>query len=209
MHPACGVDRPPSSPPAQSVLGGDAGVRPKNIIWAVAHGRDARSRSTSSARRGRAHAARAAVNLVSQKMGIHEWSYDNDISGDLRHKVPLKIRRLRLKSIKVEVELGFDAKMAFAEAQRLPELRRADGVLGRRWCIECDACVDICPMDCITFTATARKRNCVAGSMRPRGTVAGFVHIRHSQDRPHHGPGRRCLPALRVVRRALPTGPGT
>jgi formate dehydrogenase beta subunit len=92
------------------------------------------------------------VNLMSQKMGIHEWSYDNDVSNDQRYKVPLKDVSIALKNIKVEVELGFDAAQAFAEAQRCLNCD-VQTVFAPKLCIECDACVDICPMDCITFTA--------------------------------------------------------
>jgi formate dehydrogenase (NADP+) beta subunit len=97
------------------------------------------------------------VSLTSQKMGIHEWSYDNDISGELRHKVPLKEQAIALKNIKVEVELGFDTKAAFAEAQRCLNCD-VQTVFSPPLCIECDACVDICPMDCITFTANGEEK---------------------------------------------------
>jgi ferredoxin len=89
-------------------------------------------------------------------MGIHEWSYDNDVSGDLRHKVPLKDQLIALKSIKVEVELGFDAKLAWQEAQRCLNCD-VQTVFAGKLCIECDACVDICPMDCISFTADGEE----------------------------------------------------
>ena len=91
------------------------------------------------------------VNLSSQKMGIHEWSYDNDISNDLRFKVPHAPIEKTLKDVKLEVELGFDLKQAFAEAQRCLNCD-VQTVFTSKACIECDACVDICPMDCITFT---------------------------------------------------------
>jgi ferredoxin len=84
-------------------------------------------------------------------MGIHEWSYDNAIAVDKRHRVPLKDTVIALKDIRVEVELGFDAKLAFAEAQRCLNCD-VQTVFADKLCIECDACVDICPMDCITFT---------------------------------------------------------
>ncbi len=134
-------------------FGGDAAFGPKNIIWAVAHGHDA-AISIDKACNGEDIRIRPAptVNLVSQKMGIHEWSYDNDISTQLRHRVPLKDQRIALKNIKVEVELGFDQKMAYAEAQRCLNCD-VQTVFTAPQCIECDACVDICPMDCITFTA--------------------------------------------------------
>ncbi|MGH8760406.1 MAG: FAD-dependent oxidoreductase [Burkholderiales bacterium] len=134
-------------------FGGDAAFGPKNIIWAVAHGHDA-AISIDKACNGKDIRIRPApmVNLVSQKMGIHEWSYDNDISNQLRHRVPLKDQTIALKNIKVEVELGFDQKTAYAEAQRCLNCD-VQTVFTAPQCIECDACVDICPMDCITFTA--------------------------------------------------------
>src|SRR3974390_2208258 len=91
------------------------------------------------------------VNLSSQKMGIHEWSYDNDISLDLRFKVPHREKVQALRDIKAEVELGFDTELAYAEAQRCLNCD-VQTVFTDKLCIECDACVDICPMDCITFT---------------------------------------------------------
>ena len=98
-------------------------------------------------------AARPAprTNLMSEKMGIHEWAYDNDPSNDLRYKVPWANAEKALASIKVEVELGFDARTAFKEAGRCLNCD-VQTVFTPKLCIECDACVDICPMDCITFT---------------------------------------------------------
>jgi len=91
------------------------------------------------------------VNLMSQKMGIHEWSYRNAPSNDIRFKVPWTAAEKALASIKVEVELGFDAATAFKEASRCLNCD-VQTVFNRNLCIECDGCVDICPMDCITFT---------------------------------------------------------
>jgi NADPH-dependent glutamate synthase beta subunit-like oxidoreductase len=140
-------------------FGGDAAFGPKNIIWAVAHGHDA-AISIDKACNGEDIRIRPAptVNLVSQKMGIHEWSYDNDISNQLRHRVPLKDQTIALKNIKVEVELGFDQKSAYAEAQRCLNCD-VQTMFTAPQCIECDACVDICPMDCITFTADGEERD--------------------------------------------------
>ena len=133
-------------------FGGDAAFGPKNIIWAVAHGHEA-AISIDKFCLGENAAERPApmMNLISQKMGIHEWSYDNAIANEMRHKVPLKDVSIALKSIKVEVELGFDANLAFKEAQRCLNCD-VQTVFTAQACIECDACVDICPMDCITFT---------------------------------------------------------
>ena len=96
------------------------------------------------------------VDLASQKMGIHEWSYDNDVSADKRFKVPIKGNEVALKDVKIEVELGFDPKLAFAEAQRCLNCD-VQTVFSHALCIECDACVDICPMDCISFTANGEE----------------------------------------------------
>jgi NADPH-dependent glutamate synthase beta subunit-like oxidoreductase len=134
-------------------FGGDAAFGPKNIIWAVAHGHDA-AISIDLSCRGEPLSNRPSplVNLMSQKMGIHEWSYDNAIHSDRRYRVPLKDVTIALKDIRTEVELGFDAKLAYAEAQRCLNCD-VQTVFADKLCIECDACVDICPMDCITFTA--------------------------------------------------------
>ncbi|HET9662975.1 MAG TPA: 4Fe-4S dicluster domain-containing protein, partial [Burkholderiales bacterium] len=138
-------------------FGGDAAFGPKNIIWAVAHGHDA-AISIDKFCNGEDITVRPPplVNLVSQKMGIHEWSYDNQISPELRYKVPWKDTKVTLKDIKVEVELGFDVKTAFAEAQRCLNCD-VQTVFTASLCIECDACVDICPMDCITFTTDGEE----------------------------------------------------
>ena len=116
-------------------FGGDAAFGPKNIIWAVAHGHEA-AISIDKFCNGEDLRERPApmVNLVSQKMGIHEWSYDNAVSNDQRYKVPLKDQKIALKNIKVEVELGFDQKLALSEAQR---------------CLNCDAQTVFAPKLCI------------------------------------------------------------
>jgi NADPH-dependent glutamate synthase beta subunit-like oxidoreductase len=138
-------------------FGGDAAFGPKNIIWAVAHGHDA-AVSIDKFCLGENLQERPdpMTNLISQKMGIHEWSYDNDISDQLRNRVPWKDKKITLKDIKVEVELGFDPKSGFAEAQRCLNCD-VQTVFSEKLCIECDACVDICPMDCITFTPNAEE----------------------------------------------------
>jgi len=138
-------------------FGGDAAFGPKNIIWAVAHGHDA-AISIDKLLNGEDVRERPApmVNLASQKMGIHEWSYDNQISPDLRYAVPWKDKAITLKNIKVEVELGFDPATGLKEAQRCLNCD-VQTVFTDKLCIECDACVDICPMDCITFTPNGEE----------------------------------------------------
>ena len=138
-------------------FGGDAAFGPKNIIWAVAHGHDA-AISIDKLLHEEDVAERPApgVTLVSQKMGIHEWSYDNDIAPDPRYKVPWQDIKITLKNVKAEVELGFDVATAWKEAQRCLNCD-VQTVFSDKLCIECDACVDICPMDCITFTENAEE----------------------------------------------------
>ncbi len=133
-------------------FGGDAAFGPKNIITAVAHGHEA-AVSIDRFLHGEDVRQRPPphVNLMSQKMGIHEWSYHNAPSDDTRFKVPWAAAEIALASIKVEVELGFDAATAFKEAERCLNCD-VQTVFTDKLCIECDACVDICPMDCITFT---------------------------------------------------------
>ncbi len=139
------------------LFGGDAAFGPKNIIWAVAHGHEA-AISVHRLLSGESTQDRPPpmTHLMSQKMGIHEWSYDNDISNAERFVVPWSEQAKKLDSIKVEVELGFDLKTAWKEAQRCLNCD-VQTVFAEKLCIECDACVDICPMDCISFTANAEE----------------------------------------------------
>jgi NADPH-dependent glutamate synthase beta subunit-like oxidoreductase len=138
-------------------FGGDAAFGPKNIIWAVAHGHDA-ALSIHRMLSGEDIGERPLpqIDIISQKMGIHEWSYDNDITPDKRYRVPHRDKVVALKDIKAEVELGFDPKLALGEAHRCLNCD-VQTVFTGQLCIECDACVDICPMDCITFTQNGEE----------------------------------------------------
>ncbi|HCU88864.1 MAG TPA: glutamate synthase [Gammaproteobacteria bacterium] len=140
-------------------FGGDAAFGPENIIWAVAHGHDA-AISIDKYCHGEDISVRPPprVKFSSQKMGIHEWSYDNDISNDLRYKVPLKDLRNALANIKVEVELGYDQNLAVAEAERCLNCD-VQTIFSHNLCIECDACEDICPTDCINFITNDDEAN--------------------------------------------------
>ncbi len=165
-------------------FGGDAAFGPKNIIWAVAHGHDA-AISIDKLLHGEDVAKRPPpdVALISQKMGIHEWSYDNDVSNDLRYRVPHRDKELALKDVRVEVELGFDQKLGYLEAERCLNCD-VQTVFNAPLCIECDACVDICPMDCITFTAQWRRERAAPAAQRSREEcVARLVHFR-ARSRP-------------------------
>lgn len=144
-------------------FGGDAAFGPKNIIWAVAHGHEA-AVSIEQFCRGEDVRLRPPPGMAisSQKMGIHEWSYDNDVSLDDRQKVPMLETAVALADVKAEVELGFDVARALAETQRCLNCD-IQTVFATPLCIECDACVDICPTDCITFTLNGEE-----DELRPR-----------------------------------------
>lgn len=133
-------------------FGGDAALGPENIITAVAHGHQA-AISIDQYCNGRNVLDRPApiVNLYQQKMGIHEWIYDSLVADDPRFKVPHASKEISLKSLKAEVELGFDRDTAFREAQRCLNCD-VQTVFSTDLCIECDACMDICPTSSITFT---------------------------------------------------------
>jgi len=138
-------------------FGGDAAFGPKNIIWAVAHGHGA---AISIDKVCQAEDVNdrppPLMNLMSQKMGIHEWSYDNDVALDLRYKVPHLPNEVALKDVRAEVELGYDRGLGYKEAQRCLNCD-VQTVFAAKLCIECDACVDICPLDCITFTQNGEE----------------------------------------------------
>ncbi len=161
----------------QVFFGGDAAFGPKNIITAVAHGHEAAVsidlllQSADIAQR-----PSPLTNLMSQKMGIHEWSYDNDASTDLRYKVPWAKAEQALASIKVEVELGFDVATAFKEAQRCLNCD-VQTVFNPPACIECDACVDICPMDCISFTADGEEAELRARLQAPALNLTQDLYV--------------------------------
>jgi len=138
-------------------FGGDSAFGPKNIIWAVAHGHDAALSIDKLCSGGDINdRPLPMVEIVSQKMGLHEWSYDNDIAPDRRYRVPLRDKVVALRDIKTEVELGYDPDLALKEAHRCLNCD-VQTVFTSSLCIECDACVDICPMDCITFTENGEE----------------------------------------------------
>jgi NADPH-dependent glutamate synthase beta subunit-like oxidoreductase len=134
-------------------FGGDAAFGPKNIIWAVEHGHQA---AISIHRYCSAEPVTdrlaPGVNLQSRKMGIHEWSYSNDYAPVERRLVPHVSLKERFKKLNIEVELGFTAEQAAQEVQRCLNCD-VQTVFSTKLCIECDACIDICPVDCLTITA--------------------------------------------------------
>ncbi len=138
-------------------FGGDAAFGPKNIIWAVEHGHQA---AISIHRHCHAEAVTdrlaPGVNLQSRKMGMHEWSYSNEYAPLERRLVPHVSLKERFKKLNIEVELGFTAEQAAQEVQRCLNCD-VQTVFTVKLCIECDACIDICPVDCLTITDNAEE----------------------------------------------------
>src|SRR5580658_5154611 len=138
-------------------FGGDAAFGPKNIIWAVEHGHQA-AISIHRHCHGEVVADRLppGVNLQSRKMGMHEWSYANDYAPVERRLMPHVSLKERFKKINIEVELGFSAEQAAQEVQRCLNCD-VQTVFTAKLCIECDACLDICPVDCLTITTNGTE----------------------------------------------------
>ena len=158
-------------------FGGDSAWGPENIITAVAHGHQA-AISIDLLCRGQdvRRRPRPGVNLLSLKMGIHEWSYDNLVESDQRYLVPHADKGKTLKDRKVEVELGFDVETGFKEAQRCLNCD-VQTVFEEVRCIECDACVDICPTDCITFTSPGEEAELRTRLSAPAGNLAQDLYV--------------------------------
>lgn len=158
-------------------FGGDAAWGPENIIWAVAHGHQA-AISIDLHCQGKTLTERPKPGhtLVSQKMGIHEWSYSNAYASQRRTAVPHADHAVALKSLKVEVELGYDDKLAAKEVERCLNCD-VQTVFERSLCIECDACMDICPVDCINFITNGPE-----AELRERLRVPSPPKSRFPQD---------------------------
>jgi formate dehydrogenase (NADP+) beta subunit len=140
-------------------FGGDAAFGPKNVITAVAHGHQAAiSIDLYCEQKSLTERPSPMTNLIRQKMGIHEWSYDNQTADDLRFKVPHADKTKALKDRLMEVELGFDVQLAFKEAQRCLNCD-VQTIFTESKCIECDACVDICPTACISFVENGEEED--------------------------------------------------
>ncbi len=164
-------------------FGGDSAFGPKNIIWAVAHGHEA-AISMHKYCQGEDLADRLpiGVNLSSQKMGMHEWSYSNDYDPASRRLMPHVDLKERFKKLDIEVELGFTVEQTLQEAERCLNCD-IQTVFTANLCIECDACLDICPVNCLTITANGDEAELRAKLQAPAENTAQALYV--SEDLPH------------------------
>src|ERR1700738_2505724 len=158
-------------------FGGDAAFGPKNIIWAVEHGYQA-AISIHKFCHGQAVEERMprGVTLSSRKMGMHEWAYKNEYNGVERRLVPHVGLVERFKKINIEVELGFTAEEAALEVQRCLNCD-VQTVFAAKLCIECDACIDICPVDCLTITPNGTEAELRARLTAPATNHAQALYV--------------------------------
>jgi NADPH-dependent glutamate synthase beta subunit-like oxidoreductase len=166
-------------------FGGDAAFGPKNIIWSVEHGHQA-AISMHKYCLGEPVADRMprAVTLESRKMGMHEWSYKNEYNAAERRLMPHVGLIERFKKINVEVELGFTAEQAALEVQRCLNCD-VQTVFAAKLCIECDACIDICPVDCLTIAPNGTEEELRSRLKAPALNLAQALYV--SSPLPHTG----------------------
>ncbi|HRP86498.1 MAG TPA: FAD-dependent oxidoreductase [Gammaproteobacteria bacterium] len=148
-------------------FGGDAAFGPKNIIWAVAHGHQA-AVSIHLHCEGRPLESRRPrqLRMEPRKMGLHEWAYNNDFDPRERRLVPHVELKKRFEKLDIEVELGFTAEQAAQEVERCLNCD-VQTVFSAKLCIECDACIDICPVDCLAILPDADEQTLRGGVKNP------------------------------------------
>jgi formate dehydrogenase beta subunit len=140
-------------------FGGDAAWGPENIIWAVEHGHQAAISIHNFCQRV-AITERPAygMNLVSAKVGMHAWRYSNDYNPAARAAMSHVDLTERFKQLSVEVELGFTPEQTAREVERCLNCDIQTHFTANL-CIECDACIDVCPVNCLTITADGTEED--------------------------------------------------
>ena len=166
-------------------FGGDAAFGPKNIIEAVEHGHQA-AISIHKYCNGQSLEKRLTngMNLTSTKMGLHEWSYSNDFDRDERYEVPTVPMENRFKDINIEVELGFEPGQFSREAERCLNCDIQTDFVANL-CIECDACIDVCPVNCLMITDNADEDVLRNKIKTPAENPEQAIFV--SEDLPHTG----------------------
>ena len=166
-------------------FGGDAAFGPKNIIWAVEHGHQA-AISIDKYCHGQPLDERLprGVNLQSAKMGIHEWSYSNDYDPTARRIMPHVDLKKRFKKLDIEVELGFTVEQTIQEVERCLNCD-IQTVFAAKLCIECDACIDVCPVHCLTITQNGEEADLRSRLSAPAENLEQPLYV--SGDLPQTG----------------------
>jgi len=166
-------------------FGGDSAFGPKNIIWAVAHGHEA-AISIHKYCQGEdiSHRLPRGLNLISQKMGMHEWSFSNAYDPSARRLMPAVDLKERFKKLDIEVELGFTAEQAVQEVERCLNCD-IQTVFIEKLCIECDACIDICPVNCLTIAENGPEEELRQRLSAPAENIEQALYV--SGDLPHTG----------------------
>jgi formate dehydrogenase (NADP+) beta subunit len=161
----------------QVFFGGDAAFGPRNIIWAVEHGHQAAISIHRHCQGESVHdRLPPGMNLQSRKMGMHEWSYANDYTPVERRLMPHVSLKERFKKLNIEVELGFTAEQVEQEVQRCLNCDMQT-VFTARLCIECDACLDICPVDCLTITHNGTEADLRTRLKAPAKNLAQALYV--------------------------------
>ena len=166
-------------------FGGDSAFGPKNIIWAVAHGHEAAiSIHKYCQQEDLNDRLPAGMNLSSQKMGMHEWSFSNDYDPTERRLMPHVDLKERFKKLDIEVELGFTVEQTIKEVERCLNCD-IQTVFAANLCIECDACIDVCPVNCLTITANGEENDLRTRLSAPAENQDQALYV--SEDLPQTG----------------------
>ena len=166
-------------------FGGDSAFGPKNIIWAVAHGHEAAISIHKYCHQENLNdRLPPGMNLVTQKMGMHEWSFSNDYDPAERRLMPHVELKERFKKLDIEVELGFTVEQTIQEVERCLNCD-IQTVFTTSLCIECDACIDVCPVNCLTITANGEEDELRTRLSAPAGNKDQALYV--SEDLPQTG----------------------
>ncbi len=166
-------------------FGGDSAFGPKNIIWAVAHGHEAAiSIHKYVHQEDMNERLPIGMNLISQKMGMHEWSFSNDYNVAERRLMPHVELKERFKKLDIEVELGFTLEQTIEEVERCL-ICDIQTVFTANLCIECDDCIDVCPVNCLTMTANGEEDDLRTRLSAPADNREQDLYV--SEDLPQTG----------------------
>ncbi len=166
-------------------FGGDSAFGPKNIIWAVAHGHEAAISMHKYAHQEDINERLPSrMNLITQKMGMHEWSFSNDYNTAERRLMPHVDLKERFKKLDIEVELGFTVEQTIEEVERCLNCD-IQTVFTANLCIECDACIDVCPVNCLTMTANGEEEDLRSRLSAPADNAEQDLYV--SEDLPQTG----------------------